>query len=162
MKRVFEIRAIVARVAVLGLVVVGVGAAWAQEATPAETQPEMQVKTPAGTQLSIQDYGVGTHVENRELKGKGETFDPGRQVVFWTRVLGGSQGDRVQHVWIHEGKEVISVGLAVGSSHWRTYSRKTLHAGSAGNWAVEARTSTGEVLARAEFTCGTLRATQGG
>jgi hypothetical protein len=74
-------------------------------------------------------------------------------VYYWTRVVGGSEGDRIRHVWLHGGEEVVSIGLNVGGSHWRTYSSKMLPAGSTGAWAVEARDENGRVLSREEFTC---------
>jgi len=104
-------------------------------------------------QLSISKYGVGTAVEDRELQGKGDRFDEGVRVWFWTLITGGTPDDRISHVWLHDGKEVVTVGLSVGGDHWRTWSNKTLHPGSAGNWVVEARGVDGNVLARAEFTC---------
>jgi hypothetical protein len=103
--------------------------------------------------LSISDYGLGTDVVDRELKGKSDRFEEGTKVAFLTRVVGGSDGDRIRHVWFHEKKEIVSIGLTIGGSHWRTYSRKTLPPGMTGAWAVEARDSEDRVLARAEFTC---------
>jgi len=103
--------------------------------------------------LSIDDYGVGTDVVDRELKGKSDQFEEGTRVVFLTRVIGGVEGDRIRHVWFREKEEVVSIGLTLGGSHWRTFSRKTMHAGSAGAWVVEARDAEDRVLARAEFTC---------
>ena len=72
---------------------------------------------------------------------------------FWTRVEGGSSGDRIDHVWLQDGVEALRVPLKLGGSRWRTYSNKTLHAGAAGAWAVEARDARGRVLARSEFVC---------
>ena len=96
---------------------------------------------------------IGMHTfPGRVLKGKAASFPEGTQVYFWTRVVGGSDGDRIHHVWIHGGKEVL-IGLSIGGEHWRTYSNKMLHPGSAGEWAVEARNGDGEVLARQEFGC---------
>ena len=103
--------------------------------------------------LSINDYGVGTDVVDRELKGEGDRFEEGTKVVFFTRVIGGADGDRIRHVWLFEKEEIVSIGLTLGGSHWRTFSRKTLPPGSTGAWAVEARDSEDRVLARAEFTC---------
>ena len=103
--------------------------------------------------LSVSEYGVGTDVVDLELKGKGDQFEEGTKVVFLTRVVGGTDGDRIRHVWFHDKEEVVSIGLTIGSSYWRTYSRKTLRPGSVGAWAVEARDAEDRVLARAEFTC---------
>jgi hypothetical protein len=68
-------------------------------------------------------------------------------------VVGGKDGDVIQHVWIYEGQERLSVDLGIGGSHWRTYSRKMLHPGLAGQWTAEARDMTGRVLAKSTFTC---------
>jgi hypothetical protein len=102
---------------------------------------------------SVPDYGVGTGVENRALVGKADSFAEGTKVYFLTRVVNGQAGDRVHHVWMREGNEVLSIGLSVGGSHWRTYSNKTLHPGSVGSWRVEVRDADGKVLASQDFTC---------
>ena len=102
--------------------------------------------------LVVAEHSLGTSVENRALKGVGDRFPEGTQVFFWTRLTGGRAGDRIRHVWIHDGKE-ISVGLSVGAASWRTWSSKRLRAGSVGRWAVEVRDADGKVLAREEFDC---------
>jgi hypothetical protein len=103
--------------------------------------------------LSIPEHGVGTGVENRQLVGRGDRFRAGTRVWFWTRVEGGASGNAVDHVWLHEGTEAARVSLKLGGARWRTQSAKTLHPGSAGEWAVEARDAAGHVLARREFVC---------
>jgi len=102
--------------------------------------------------LAVAEHLLGTSVENRTLKGVADRFPEGTQVFFWTRLTGGAAGDRIRHVWIHDGKEV-SVGLSVGAASWRTWSSKRLRAGSVGRWAVEVRDADGKVLAREEFDC---------
>jgi hypothetical protein len=104
-------------------------------------------------EMSVEAYGVGTGVVDRELEGEASQFAEGDKVWFWTRVVGGRQGDRIEHVWLRDGEEMLTVGLVIGGSHWRTWSNKLLHPGSGGAWAVEARDATGNVLARAEFAC---------
>jgi hypothetical protein len=106
-----------------------------------------------GPEISVTEYGVGRDVVDQELEGKGDQFDEGRKIVFWTRVVGGADGDRIRHVWYREGEEVLSVGLTLGGPHWRTFSRKTLHQGSVGSWRVEARDAQDHILASADFTC---------
>jgi len=104
--------------------------------------------------LSVSDHGTGSEIADRNLVDRRTSFTEGERVAFWTLVVGGAADDRVQHVWIHEGREKLAVGLAVSGPHWRTWSFKTLSAGSTGSWAVEARDPQGRVLARDEFTCG--------
>jgi hypothetical protein len=133
------------RVAAISLVLVSIPS-WSAGQEPAEDG------------IRITAFGVGTDVVNRELSGEGDTFPEGGQIVFWTKVEGGSGGDVIQHVWIHQGTERLTVDLGIGGSHWRTYSRKTLHRGLTGEWTVEARTTAGEVLASSRFTCETTPA----
>jgi hypothetical protein len=103
--------------------------------------------------LRVTASGVGTGVVDRQLEGEAESFPEGTQVWFWTRVEGGSAGDRIRHVWIFGGEEKLEVGLSIGGSHWRTWSNKMLHPGSVGTWTVEARDDAGAVLASATFEC---------
>jgi cytoskeletal protein RodZ len=129
-----------------------------QEATPkqeATPTPAPTLETPVATtsRLRIQQYGVGTGVESRQLRGESDRFSLGTKVAFFTRVEGGRAGDTVRHVWRHEGAQIASIPLRVGGANWRTYSRKTMHAGSAGAWTVEAVDADGNVLARSRFDC---------
>ena len=96
---------------------------------------------------------MGSAVVNKHLVGASDSFDEGTRVWFWTRVAGGRAGDRIEHVWIHEGRVMQRAGLELGGAHWRTQSKKTLFPGSVGNWVVEARDAAGNVLARREFSC---------
>ncbi len=107
--------------------------------------------TPPTVGLTIPEYGIGTGVRNRQLVGRNDSFVAGTQVWFWNRVEGGAQGERIEHVWLHEGIEAARIALNIGGPRWRTQSSKTLR--SAGAWAVEARDSGGRVLARTEFDC---------
>ncbi len=101
--------------------------------------------------LSIPEFGVGTRIVHHQLENQAEYFEEGTQVWFWTRVLGGEAGEPIWHVWLYENREVESVELTLGGPHWRTQSRKTLHSGSEGRWAAEARNLAGLVMARQEF-----------
>ena len=109
--------------------------------------------TPASSLLSIAEYGVGTAVENRYLVGRNDRFTAGTRVWFWTRVQGGTRGDRIDHVWLHKGVEATHLSLKIGGPSWRTYTTQTLYEGAGGDWVVEARDDAGRVLARSEFVC---------
>jgi transcriptional regulator with XRE-family HTH domain len=127
-------------------------------AAVASTPPVRPVERPTPTRseslgLSITHQDVGTGIEDRQLVGQRDRFTAGTQVWFWNLVEGGSSGDKIDHVWLREGVEVARIPLTLGGPRWRTYSSKTLRAGSAGKWAVEARDDTGRVLAHREFTC---------
>ncbi len=117
-----------------------------------QTQGETMTAVEGDGRLSIAEFGVGTRIVHHQLENQAEYFEEGTQVWFWTRVLGGEAGEPIRHIWLHENREVGSVELILGGPHWRTQSRKTLHSGSAGRWAAEARDSAGLVVARQEFT----------
>jgi cytoskeleton protein RodZ len=118
------------------------------ESTPG--QPDSPSAPPT---LSIPESGVGARVVDRRLEGRGTTFEVGDRVWFWTRVLGGQPGERIQHVWLREGTPVSSVEIVLGGSHWRAYTWKTMYPGSAGRWAAEARDADGRILTTEAFTC---------
>jgi cytoskeletal protein RodZ len=118
----------------------------AAEMAPTTTPPTSETNA----QLSVTEFGVGTGVENRTLVGKGDSFSRGDRCVFWTRVVGGRDGDEISHRWLHDGEVAMSVNLPIDASHWRTYS--TLQPGSAGNWIVEARDAENRLLARSTFS----------
>jgi transcriptional regulator with XRE-family HTH domain len=123
--------------------------------TRAEPQPRADRPVPVTSKpatLRIEEYGVGTAVKQRRLVGESDRFAEGTKVWFWTRVDGGKAGDRVEHVWLEDGKPTARIPLKIGGSSWRTYSAKTLPAGSSRSWAVEARDARGRVLARREFS----------
>ena len=111
------------------------------------------VLAPDEQTMKVSESGVGTAVVERDLQGRADSFPEQTEGWFWTRVEGGAEGDSLGHVWRREGQEVHRYELRIGGSHWRTWSSKTLHAGSAGDWAVEARNEEGLVLARETFRC---------
>jgi cytoskeleton protein RodZ len=120
-----------------------------------ETRPAAPSRPPApepSSAMAVEDYGVGRNVVDRVLVGRGDRFQAGREVCFWTRVVGGEPGDQIQHVWMHEGRVARVLELPIDGSHWRTYSRHRLPPDLTGPWAVEARKTSGAVLARVEFT----------
>lgn len=122
---------------------------------PKLDQASPSVRRPAA-RLSVARSGVGTDVADRELIGQSDTFRVGTRVIFWTFVTGGGPGERIRHVWIHEGRTIGAVDLTVAGPSWRTQSRKTLVPGTEGEWIVEALDSEGRVLARHAFRCEVL------
>jgi cytoskeletal protein RodZ len=118
---------------------------------PARRTERSAASAAPASSLAVAESGVGIAVVDRRLVGEAARFAPGAQVYFWTRVEGGRAGERLRHVWFHDGRELASIPLQIGGSHWRTQSRQTLW--NPGSWAVEARDDAGRVLARAEFSC---------
>lgn len=126
----------------------------ADSAIPDSKEPSHPVAPSAGgSELRVPEAGIGRGVVGHELVGEGDRFAEGKRVWFWSRVEGGAAGMSIDHVWLHDGEEVLRVPLNVGGPRWRTQSYKDLGPGSAGRWAVEARDASGRVLARREFVC---------
>jgi transcriptional regulator with XRE-family HTH domain len=117
---------------------------------PTAPAPAVGLSTDA---LQVSDHGVGTGLVDHRLVGRADRFAEGTPVSFWTLVRGGRPGHIIRHVWFQEGRAVMRVDLPIGGPYWRTHSRLLLPGGSAGLWAVEARTSDGRLLARDEFLC---------
>ena len=123
-------------------------------ATSAREEPTPAPEAPRpNPNITISEFGVGTGVENHRLIGAGDEFPERSEAVFWTRVDGGEPGNVIHHVWLHEGRGIARVPLAIGGSHWRTFSRRPLPGGATGRWTVEARGLDGRLLARQEFDC---------
>jgi hypothetical protein len=116
-----------------------------RRARPTGPSPAAGLSTDA---LQVSDHGVGTGLVDHRLVGRAYRFAEGTLVSFWSLVLGGQPGHVIRHVWFQEKAD-----LPIGGPHWRTHSRLLLSGGSAGLWAVEARTSDGRLRARDEFLC---------
>jgi hypothetical protein len=91
---------------------------------------------------------AGTGVEKHEVVGEATSFPAGTTVWVWSRVTN-AEGN-IKHVWKHDGKEVWTATLPVGSKLWSTQSRRTLS--TAGSWEVEVQTEAGASLGTTSFT----------
>ena len=78
--------------------------------------------------------------------------DAGYVAVSSFSEVTGQRGDTLQYRWLHNGKEVLSIGIPVGSNRWRSHSTKRIYAGMKGSWRAELRNSAGELLASIDFT----------
>jgi len=120
---------------------------------PQPPQPPQPSEQRSAHSLRIVEFGVGKGVRDHRLVGPGERFQEGSTVWFWTSVRGGQPGDKIHHVWRHEGRSIGVVELTMGGSEWRTQSHRSLPAGAAGHWTVEARDEGGRVIATMDFAC---------
>jgi hypothetical protein len=108
---------------------------------------------PAAAQAPTLEAEIATGIVERMPEGAGTEFpaDVG-EVYCWMRV-NGAEGTTIHHVWIH-GEEESSVPLTVGGSSWRTWSRKVIPPEWVGEWRVEIRDDTGNILEALSFTVG--------
>ena len=121
---------------------------------PESREPEPAMEPPIDAPgVRVPAHGVGRGITGHDLVGETRRFAEGERVYFWTRIEGGAAGEKIDHVWIHEGEEALRVPIRLGGTRWRANSYKLLNAGSAGDWVVEARDRSGRVLARREFSC---------
>jgi hypothetical protein len=131
-----------------------VAAAWplAAQDTTATPPPAPPAAAPASA-VTVEAV-VARTVLDRAPQDTGTAFpaDVG-QLVLWTRVSG-SAGSAIHHVWFHGDTEVGNVELAVATSPYRTWSRKTVPPDWTGAWHVEVRDAAGAVLKRIDFTVG--------
>lgn len=109
----------------------------------------------AQASLSVSESSVATNVVDRMPTGVASSFVSSVNRVFaWTRIEGASAGAMIHHVWIHEGVERADITLNLGGSPWRTWSNKAVPPDWSGDWRVEVRDSSGNVLDTITFTVG--------
>ena len=126
----------------------------AQDTTKAAAPVAAPAAAPT-VSVSVAEAVVARSVLERVPQDTGTAFpvDVG-QVVLWTKVTGATAATTIHHVWFHGDTQVGDVELAVGSSPWRTWSKKTVPADWTGAWHVEVRDAAGTVLKRIDFTVG--------
>jgi hypothetical protein len=124
-----------ALVAVCSLAPLGLGA---QDSAPPETTAAAELR-------------VAREVVDREPVGESDAFaaDVG-QVAAWTRITG-AENTVIEHVWRYRDME-WTVPLEIGSTSWRTWSRKIILPEWTGAWEVEIRDQEGNTLATTTFT----------
>ena len=105
--------------------------------------------------LSVSESAVATNVVDRMPVGSGTSFsaDVGR-VYAWTRITGAEGETTIHHVWFQGDVERADRALQVGGSPWRTWSNKAISPEWTGDWRVEVRDSSGNVIETLSFTVG--------
>lgn len=124
----------------IGLVVLMVGpfTAWAAE----------------GTDLKITEMAVTTKIV------RGNPIDSVRRIssasvkalYCFTRINSAADEETsIKHVWYRDDVKVAEYELPVKGKRWRTFSRKAIEKGWAGDWRVEALDSEGNLLKTVKF-----------
>ncbi len=107
----------------------------------------------AQAQLAVDDSAIGVDVIDRMPVGADSTFTAGVDRLYcWTRISGAEAAATVHHVWLWNDQEMADVVLDVGGSSWRTYSNKAIMPDWTGDWRVEVRDDTGNVIETIRFT----------
>ena len=108
-----------------------------KETVPDQTLPEnSSVKDVSGAandqthfenNIKIIETGAYSSIENRVPREYGESFQWSMEKVFiWTRIECKRPPSSIRHVYYFKGEKVNDILLNVRSSHWRTWSYKTL------------------------------------
>lgn len=71
-------------------------------------------------------------------------------VVGFSQVRSGVGETTITHQWLHNGQKMADIALALKSSPYRTWSRKTL--GEPGEWTLRVLNDKGEPLSEAKIT----------
>lgn len=105
---------------------------------------------------SVDEIAIAMEIVDRMPVNADSVFagDVGR-VWCWMRVSGAPEaGTTLHHVWIRGEEELADVALTIGGSSWRTWSSKTIPGEWAGEWRVEVRDESGNVLETIRFRVG--------
>lgn len=137
----------VMRSTVLLLIALAAGAAGSAQADDAKQPPAAKDAPNNASRVSV-EVKAGTGVEKHEITGEAQSFPAGTTVWVWSRITNGE--GNIKHVWKHDGKEVWSATLPVGSKLWSTMSRRTIPA--AGSWQVDVQTEAGAQIGTVSFT----------
>ncbi|MEZ5317191.1 MAG: DUF2914 domain-containing protein [Vicinamibacterales bacterium] len=137
-------------------------------ATPSAATPSASSATPTGASPTGIPYtsadGSVTLVDARlcqslattgaewRCEGPDDPADPGR-MSFYTRIRT-PRNTTIQHRWYYGTQLTQSVDLRIGANPgagYRTFSRQTINPANTGEWRVEIRSATGELLHEVRF-----------
>ena len=77
--------------------------------------------------LKIIEAGACSSIENRIPQGFGDSFEWSTDRIFvWTRINCERPPSSIRHIYYFKGEAVNDIVLTIRSSHWRTWSYKTL------------------------------------
>jgi len=98
--------------------------------------------------LQVVEIAIGTDIVSRRPTGVSKRFtNAPERLVCYTVVRNLKEPTSVTHVWRHGGKVLARVAVEVGvSSRWRTWSRKRLTPGQAGDYTCQVLDASGGTL----------------
>jgi hypothetical protein len=112
----------------------------------------MTMHIEAAAQVTV-EASIAANVVDRMPQGESTTFAAGVGTVYcWNRVTGAA-GTTIQHVWIH-GEMEFPVNVQIGGSPWRMWTSKAIPPEWTGDWRVEIRDGSGNLLDTRSFTVG--------
>jgi hypothetical protein len=76
-----------------------------------------------------------------------------KRLYCFTRTLSPTGTDtKIRHVWYNGAEKAGEFDLPIKGDKWRTYSKKLIQKGAAGDWRVDVLDSNGKLLKSVRFT----------
>lgn len=108
---------------------------------------------PAGVlALEVKEATITTLVSERAPVDAIQTYPATvEQLYCFTRVVGATSDTSIVHVWYLNGTEMARIELPIRPESWRTWSKKTIFPGSAGEWQVDILDAEGALMKSVSF-----------
>lgn len=125
----------------------------APETAPTQILPEVV----SNTDVTIDELVICRHIKNRMYTSRANRFSMANGATpvawIWMNVLTDKPPQTLTHIYYLNGERYSQVILHASHSRTRTWSRMMLNKPKlAGSWRVDVVDSSGQVLARADFT----------
>jgi cytoskeletal protein RodZ len=103
--------------------------------------------------LKIVEATACSAIENRLPQGIGDSFEWSTDRIYiWTRIECENPPSSIRHIYYFNGQKVSDILLNIRSSHWRTWSYKTISSKRyVGPWRVDLTTVDGKLLQSIHF-----------
>ncbi|MDX2453560.1 DUF2914 domain-containing protein [Desulfosarcina sp.] len=103
--------------------------------------------------LKVSKASICRAVENRMPVGVDRFFRTSAGKIYvWTEIMATHVPSKIHHIYFLGGEKISDVSLDVRSTHWRTWSSKTIaNRRYRGEWRVDIATSDGNILRQLYF-----------
>ncbi|MCA9518774.1 MAG: DUF2914 domain-containing protein, partial [Myxococcales bacterium] len=135
------------------------------KAAPAKATPSAPARPAAKSDglVRVVEAALASDVVDREPVGAGTSFSLDEEKIWaWVKLENTGEPTSVTMVWRKGDEVAFRYELKVGQSKsWRTWSRKTVRKGDAGDWSVDVLDADGALLKTLDFTLGADGTTAG-
>ncbi len=110
-------------------------------------------QTRPGSNIKVVEATACSAIDNRLPQGLGDSFEWSTDRIYiWTRIESEKPPAGIRHIYYFKGQKVSDILLKIGSSHWRTWSYKTIASERyVGRWRVDLTTADGKLLQSIHF-----------
>src|SRR3972149_3626844 len=85
-------------------------------------------------EISVKEAAVASSIKDLAPEGAAKNFPSNAGNLYCYSLIINGQGSSIVHKWYHKGNLRAAVPLAIRYPRHRTYSKKTVFPGSAGDW----------------------------